>query len=242
MIPALIASLATSFVSLVGAGLIIIQQNRWERFISLLIPLAAGTLLGDVALHILPELHETPEVLPAIVIGVLILYILELWSHQHTDTHGHAKSEVKRHIIINNLVGDGIHNLIDGIAIGISFQVSVDIGIATTLAVILHEIPQELSDFGILLYGGLSRTKALLANLASALTSVLGVVISFIVGEVVVSITPMLLAVVAGMFLYLALGNLLPLTMHQHKFKEKFLNTIIVLIGIGLMFGLTLME
>ncbi len=168
-------------------------------------------------IHLLPESFEKLGInlttsLYAIL-GILIFFVLEKfirWRHCHTAT-----SEDHLHPVVTlNLIGNGVHNLIDGMVIGASFLVSVPLGIATTLAVILHEIPQEMGDFGVLVHGGLPVKKALLFNFFSALSAILGAVISLFVGQYSTTYTLALLPITAGGFLYIAGSDLIP-ELHQ---------------------------
>ena len=140
------------------------------------------------------------------------------------------------------LISDGFHNLLDGLIIGASFLVSIEIGIATTLAVILHEIPQEMGDFGVLIHSGYSKSKALLFNFLSALMSVVGVLISFALGSVSEMLAVWLLPVAAGGFIYIGLSDLIPELHKTKNYKQSILQVIAVLVGVGLMFLLLALE
>ena len=136
-----------------------------------------------------------------------------------------------------NLFGDGIHNLIDGLIIGASYLVSIPVGITTTLAVILHEIPQEIGDFGVLLHGGFSKKKALLLNFATALTAVLGAILALVIGSHSVHLTTFLIPFAAGSFLYIAAADLIPELHKETNTKKSFLQLIMLILGIAVMAG-----
>jgi zinc and cadmium transporter len=176
--------------------------------------------MGDAFIHLIPEALES-AINPAftsilIIFGVLIFFILEKFFHWHH--HGEDAAEPHQIHPIGKLIlfSDGIHNITDGIIIGASFLVSVPVGIATTLAVILHEIPQEIGDFAVLLHAGYSRAKALLFNLLSGLTAVIGVLIAFVIGSAGETFNTWMLSLVAGGFIYIAIADLIP---ELHKTK-----------------------
>ena len=138
-----------------------------------------------------------------------------------------------------NLVGDGLHNFLDGVIIAVSYFISLPVGIATTLAVVLHEIPQEIGDFGVLLHAGFSRGKALLLNFGSALLAVLGAIVTLIVGGNVPGVEKVLVPIAAGGFIYIAASDLIP-ELHKHSdgFRKNLLQLIAFLIGVGVMWAL----
>src|SRR3989338_3142395 len=178
----LVSVLAVSCVSMVGVLTISFTIEKIRRMLFLLVSFAAGALLGDVFLHLLPEIiEETGELALAqsiyILGGIALLFVIEKiihWRHCHEPV-----SDDTSHIhpfAITNLVGDSLHNFIDGLIIGGSYMVSIPVGLATTLAVIFHEIPQEMSDFAVLIHGGFTKSQALVVNFISALTAVIGTV------------------------------------------------------------------
>ena len=167
-------------------------------------------------------------------------------SHSHASHH-HAYKEVsphphREHIGAVNLFGDGMHNFLDGLAIAGAYLVSVPVGIATTVAVILHEVPQELADFGVLLYAGYSKKKALLLNFLSALVAVLGAVVGIIFGSRVEAFAQWILPFAAGGFLYIAGSNLIPELHKECDLRESVIHFIALLLGIGLMVALLGLE
>lgn len=205
------ASIATSLFSLAGALILVLSKKFVHKMIIFLVSLSAGTLLGDSFFHLLPEAAEKNNFLmwPAVILGILLFFVLEKvvhWRHCHMEAgHDHPHP-----VGIMNLVGDGLHNFIDGLVIGASFLVSWPLGIATTLAVITHEIPQELGDFATLLYAGYKAKKALLLNLLSGLASVLGAVVAIFIGVRSESFLDLILPLTAGGFIYIATSDLIP--------------------------------
>ncbi len=242
----ILAVILISFISLVGLITLSLSSKFISKIVLFLVSLAAGTLLGDVFFHIIPEIysHENDytELVPfSILFGVLIFFFMEKilhWHHCHKpEEHGHSKP-----LAVSNLVADGLHNFIDGIIIASSFQVSVEVGISSTIAVILHEIPQEIGDFGVLIHAGLSKQRALFFNFISALLAILGAVITLIIGGMNEATNFILLGLAAGGFIYIAVGDLLPELKIEEKLSKSIYQFLIVLLGIVLMFGLTFIE
>ncbi|MDP3965281.1 MAG: ZIP family metal transporter [bacterium] len=236
-----------SVVSFVGVFVLSINNRLRGPAIRGLVALAAGALLGDAFLHIIPETFEiaanSTNAALMIIAGILGFFILESvlkWHHAHTG-EGRALAE-NMHLGPMILVSDGVHNFLDGIVIGASYFVGIEVGIATTIAVILHEIPQEVGDFGVLVHAGYSRMKALLLNFVSALTAVLGALVVIFFGSVVQILVPIALAVAAGMFIYVALSDLIP-ELHDHKgVHHVIIELAMICLGIGAMYVLTLIE
>ena len=175
-----------SVISLGGAVIMVINEKIIKKILIFMISFAAGAMLGDVFLHMLPELSEEGNFDSNssifILVGIIIFFVLEKIIHWH---HCHLAAAKDHHhpLAFMNLVGDAIHNFIDGTLIAGSFLLSVPVGIATTIAVVLHEIPQEMGDFGILLHSGMKPRKALMFNFLSALTAVAGAIIILIIGN-----------------------------------------------------------
>lgn len=237
---ALISSIIVSLISLFGIFFLFFKRKNFDIILFILVAFAAGTLIGDAFFHIIPETFEEINMMTAsliIIAGFLLFYLIETflhWHHPHEHLEEHAKEHKKRKSASYlNLIGDAIHNFLDGVLIAVSYIVSIPIGLATTIAVIAHEIPQEIGDFGILLYGGFSKMKALMFNLFSALFAILGVVVVYIGFNE--SFIIYALPLVAGAFLYISMSDLIP-GLHEHDGKIKSLLAFLFLI-----FGLLLM-
>lgn len=234
-----------SIISLVGVFTLSLKLNFIKTITLFLVSLSAGTLIGDVFLHIIPELYEEDPkskiIGPVIILGIAGFFILEKiihWRHCHAEnSHEHPSP-----LAFTNLFGDAIHNFVDGLVIGVSFLVSTEVGIATTIAVILHEIPQEIGDFGVLIYSGLTKIKALLFNFLSALIAVVGCIIALLVGEASEELSHALLMFAAGGFLYISIADLLPELKHHESLRMSLLQLALFGLGIILMFGLTFVE
>ena len=234
-----------SAISLIGISLIWITENKLKKIFTYLVSFAVGGLLGDVFLHLMPEMIEASfETQTALILitGILVSFIVERflqWRHCHIPT----SSEHPHSFAYMNLFGDSIHNLIDGLIIGGSYLVSIPLGIATTIAIIFHEIPQELGDFSVLIYGGVPKRRALMFNFLTALTSVLGAVIALALGSITDIFTPLLVPFAAGNFIYIAGSDLIPeLRKDTPELKKSALQLVSLVLGVVPMVLLLLLE
>lgn len=216
---ALIAVTFVSLLSLLGVVFLVLKRKSFERIMSTLLALSSGVLLGGAFFDLLPEsLNQLPNLAFIIVIGGIISFFsLEKMLSWHHHIEGDHPGETKAAGYLS-LVGDGIHNFIDGVVIGSSFLVSTHLGIAVTLGVIAHEIPHELADFTILIHSGFSNKKALLFNFLSATTAIAGTLIIVSISSIERSVIPFLLPFGAGNFLYIAMSDLIP---ELHKVDSK---------------------
>lgn len=250
----IIATVAISLISFIGALTLSFSKSLLEKLLLTLVALAAGGLLGGAFLHLIPEaLHEVmhvygegamPMVFVYVIIGFCLFLAVEQFLHWHHCHHGehccideHKKCN-KKELSSMIIFGDGLHNLIDGIVIGAAFMVNVETGIVATIAVALHEIPQEIGDFGVLVYSGMKRAKALLFNFASGLTAVLGGLIVFFFAEVSHGATLYILPIAAGGFIYLAASDLIPEIKHGKNMKRMAVHFTVMVLGIALMYAL----
>lgn len=247
--------IAVSLVSFVGVITLSLNETRLRQILFLLVALAAGALFGDVTIHILPEIFAGPaadgkeNLTPALVVlvGILLFFSLEKflhWRHSHQvdncdDLEHHQNIHPVGHL---NLIADGLHNLIDGAIIGVSFLAGPAIGLATTIAVILHEIPQEIGDFGILLHAGFSRGRAVLFNALSASLAIAGVIAALLIGAAIEKFATSFLALAAGGFLYIAGSDLVPELHKTTDPKKTLVQFAAIILGIVLMFLLTFLE
>lgn len=247
-----------SLVSLIGVGALAINKQLLHRLLLVIVSFAAGGLLGDVFFHLLPELVEDSGLtLPlslSILFGMILFFLFEkfiCWHHCHTGDHcdgehphqphhkGHQKVHRFGHTI---LLGDLLHNFIDGILIAASYLVSIPVGIATTVAVIFHEIPQEIGDFGVLVKAGHTNKKALLLNFASALTSLIGAAVGLVLGTFLEKTLPILIGITAGSFIYIATADLIPELHKEIRIKHSLLQLFGFIFGIVTMYGLLFLE
>ena len=248
---ALCSSLSVSVSGFFIVTLLSMSEHRLRRLTTFLISMAMGALVGDVALHLLPEVFRRPSESLANSLGLLgglgCSFVLEKflrWKHEHgidvdlVETHDHDHAHHHHPIkpvarIL--LISDGLHNMLDGLLIGASYLASAPIGFATTLAVLLHEIPHEIGDLGVLLDSGYSRKEALLFNFTWGGFALAGVCLAFIVGEHLVAFTPLALSVTAGFFLYIAGSNLTPEMQKEHSLKKSLAQLAGIAVGVGVM-------
>ena len=222
-------------------------KKRLKDILLYLVAFSAGALFGDAFIHLLPEVFEKMEnkVLLSLCVlaGILAFFILEKfirWRHCHVYPTGKDGVELsERHIhplATLNLVGDGVHNFLDGVIIAASYLVSVPLGVATTLAVLCHEIPQEIGDAGVLLHSGLSWQRALFFNFLSALAALLGAVLTLLVGEGMSNISLAITAAAAGGFIYIAGSDLIPELQHNVEPAQSLKQFLALLLGVLVMF------
>jgi len=233
------ASILVSIISLIGIFSLLLNERLLNRILILLVGFGAGGLIGGAFLHLLPEILENSKDLTApflyAIFGFILFFILEkylFWRHCHK-----GKCEIHAFTYLN-LIGDGIHNFGDGLIIGVSFFTDIRIGIVSTLAIIMHEVPQELGDFGILIYGGLSKFKALLFNYISATTAILGTVIGYFFSSHIHNFSTLLLPFAAGGFIYIASCDLIPELHRQPDIKKSNVSMFFFILGIILMWWL----
>ena len=242
---AILSVVAVSLVSLAGVFTLSIREEIIKRYVFMLVSLAVGALLGDAFIHLIPEAFESSNnsimVSLLIISGILVFFVLEKFLHWHH--HGEDTEEDHVHPVGKLvLFSDGVHNFIDGIIIGTSFMASNSLGVATTIAVILHEIPQEIGDFAVLLHSGYTRNRALWLNFLSALTAVLGTIVSFVFGNFAETFSAMILPLAAGGFIYIAVADLIP-ELHKTKIvKHSILQFGALLLGVLLMLALLWVE
>lgn len=234
-----------SLISLIGVFSLSMNENILKKYINFFISLAIGALLGDAFIHIIPEAYSSnigANLASILVIGgILLFFIIEKFIHWHH--HGEDKDVDHIHPVGKLvLFTDGFHNLIDGAIIGASFLISIPVGLATTLAVILHEIPQEIGDFAVLIHAGYTKRRALLLNFISALTSILGLIIFLIFGNILPNIAIWIIPIAAGGFIYIAIADLIPELHKTRNIKHSFIQILIIILGVLSMIALTLLE
>lgn len=242
---AIISVIIVSLISLIGVFTLPFNDKKLKNILIYFISFSAGALLGDVFIHLIPELineysyslNISLYILSGIAAGFLVEKII-CWRHCHlpiTRTHVHRLAYM-------NLFGDFIHNFIDGLSIGASYMVGIPVGIATTVAVVLHEIPQEIGDFGVLLHSGLTKTKAIYYNFLTATSAILGAVVVFAISNYVENLTAFLLSFAAGNFIYIAGADLIPELHKEEGAKKGFIQLAFFILGILIMMLLLLYE
>ena len=238
----ILSTFVISLISLIGVTALSLNHKTLKKVLLLLVSLAAGALIGDAFLHLIPESLETlntQNTFLGVIIGFVLFLIIEKalhWRHCHdADCHVHNFAYM-------SLFGETVHNFIDGLLIAASFLINVNTGLATTIAVALHEIPQELGDFGVLLHGGFNKFKALLYNFLSGLAAIVGGIVGFIIHSSSASFINFLIPIAAGGFIYVAATDLLPETHKETHRGKSILNLIFFIIGILLMYLLLFLE
>jgi zinc and cadmium transporter len=232
----LISTFIVSLISLIGIFILTIKDELLQKILFGLIGFSAGALIGGAFLHLLPEALEktnSTAVFYYLILGIVLFFLLERYLHWR-HCHKEGKCDVHAFTYLN-LIGDGFHNFIDGMVIAVSFVTSLKLGVVTTLAVILHEIPQELGDFGVLVYGGFTKEKALLYNFISALTAVLGAIVAFFISDIVAGFANFILPLTAGGFIYIATSDLIPEIHKESDLRRSTSAFLAFLFGIAFM-------
>ena len=237
--------LIVSLISFIGIFTLSLKEEILRKYIFIFISVAVGALLGDALIHLIPEALENSAngTLTSVLVitGILLFFILEKFLHWHH--HGEDKDD---HLIhpVGKLVlfSDGIHNFMDGMIIGASFMVSIPVGLATTLAVVLHEIPQEIGDFAVLLHSGYTKKRALWLNFLSALTAIAGAVVLFGLGEVAQASASWFLPIASGGFIYIAVADLIPELQKTKEMRHSLVQIFAVIVGVLAMVALTCLE
>ena len=231
----IVATLVISLSSLMGVITLSFKPVFLQRILLLLVSLSAGTMLGGAIIHLLPEAAEMLEINQTLTITLLsfcFFFLVEKtlhWRHCHKQNcHIHEFGYL-------NLIGDSIHNFIDGLVIAGAFLVNPSLGITTSLAIILHEIPQEIGDFGVLLHSGFSKRQAVLSNLGVAFTALMGGVLGYFLGSVMNGLQPILLCLAAGGFIYIATSDLIPEIRKEASLKKWLTSYGMFILGLIIM-------
>ncbi len=241
----LLSVFLVSLLSLLGIAFISISELRLKQMIFVMVSLAVGSLFGDAFIHLLPQsfdkFHSKVEASLWVLAGIFVFFVLEkflLWRHEHTL----GANQPIQPVGYMNLFADGVHNFIDGTIIGASYLASFPLGIATTLAVIFHEIPHELGNFFVLLYAGFTKTRALFFNFLTGLFAIFGTLIVLLVGSRLEHLSLLMLPLAAGGFIYIAGSDLVPELNKEVELSKSLVQLIAIAIGVGLMLLLTLVE
>lgn len=239
--------LATIFISLLsfsGIFLLKINKQTLKFILPLLVSFAAGVLLGDVFIHIAPEaISENPQapVMLYILIGVVAFLIIEkllIWHHHKDFGDDHSHSKLSPEII---MIADGAHNFFDGVIIATSFIADFNLGIFSTFAIMLHEIPQEIGDFAILLKTGMKPKKVILYTFLAQLTSVAGGIITYFFLNNIADLSKIFLPIAGGGLLYIATSDIIPELNKEVKLKQNFIQILALLLGIAVMYYFKIM-
>ena len=229
----IIAVTIVSLVSLLGI-FFFLKQKILNKILFFLVSFAAGTFLGVAFLDLLPEAFEGgfKESIPLfILLGILFFFVLEKFLYWHHHHAGQEHEEVHAFTYLN-IVGDAIHNFLDGVVIAISFLNSTALGIVATIAVIAHEIPQEIGDFAVMLYGGFSRAKALVYNFLTALTAVTGALLTYFYSNTIENSSTYIIAFTVGAFTYIASTDLIPEIQKEKNLSKSLAQFALMVLGI----------
>lgn len=233
--------LAFTFIGSIGAligGLILLSFKKFALKIShFLASFAAGVLLGAAFFDLLPEaVHEAEEsgidVFLWTLIGIVLFFLIERfihWFHHHEDYHEHQKESKSTVPLI--IIGDSMHNFLDGIVIAASFMISIPLGIVTSFAVFTHEVPQEIGDFGLLIHKGVSRMKVIWINILSAASAFLGALLAYNLGESLEGLLPIFLSLTAGFFIYIASSDLIPEIHYEKRKGFALVESLLLILG-----------
>jgi len=240
----LVSVLIVSLISFVGLLTLSIKVEKLKKILLYMVSFSAGALFGDAFIHLLPDVIEEVgfglNISLYVMFGIGFSFVIEKfihWRHCHiptSDDHIHP-------FAMMNLLGDAVHNFIDGIIIGASYLASIPVGIATTIAVVLHELPQEIGDFGVLLHGGFSKSKALFFNFITALTAVAGAIVALLASFYVKDMTTFLVPFAAGTFIYIAGSDLIPEIHKEVEAKKSLFQFVAIVLGVSVMLLLLLL-
>jgi zinc and cadmium transporter len=240
----IVTTLIISLISLVGIFTLALKDKILNKILLFLVSLSAGALMAGAFLHLIPEAIERSiyeheghmkiplEVFIFVIFGFILFFIIEKvlhWRHCHK-----GKCDIHTFHFMN-LVGDSVHNFIDGLILAASFVTSVELGITTTFAIVAHEIPQEIGDFGVLIYGGFKKKKAIILNFIVATFAIIGGIIGFIISRTIDEATLFLLPFAAGGFIYIAATDLIPEIKKELDYKKYLITLIIFIVGILVM-------
>lgn len=235
-----------TFIGSLGAligGLALLSKEKFALKIShFLASFAAGVLLGSAFFDLLPEAIHEGEALGIdapfwTLFGIILFFLIERfihWFHHHEEHHEHKKESKSTLPLI--IIGDTVHNFVDGIVIAATFMVNIQLGIITTLAVFAHEVPQEIGDFGLMLHKGLAKKKIVLVNILSAAAAFAGALITYTFGEILESYIPIFLAVTAGFFIYIAVSDLIPEIHYEKRRRHALIESVLLLIGVAVVY------
>lgn len=244
----ILSVIIVSLVSLVGIITLFFGKKKIDYLLPILISISAGTLFGGAFFHLIPEAVEKlgsfgVSISLLILSGIIIFFFLDKlihWRHSHIESSLiHSTKENNPSMAYLNILGDGFHNFLDGLIIAGSYLVSIPTGIATTIAVVIHETPQEIADFGVLMYSGLSKWKALLFNFFSATLAIAGAIVGLVLGTQSEMFITVIVPFAGGAFIYIAGSNLIPeLLRKNHGLKTLLQQLFAFIIGIAIMYGL----
>lgn len=241
----LLSVIVVSLISFIGVFTFPINEKKLRDILLYFVSFSVGALLGDVFIHLLPDVVEkngfTLYISAYVILGIITSFVIEKILHwRHRQNAKTSKSH--RPFAVMNLFGDAVHNFIDGLIIGASYVAGFAVGIASTIAVVLHEIPQEIGDYGVLLHGGFTKNRALFFNFLTALTAVIGAIFSLMLNAKTNNMTTFLLPFAAGNFIYIAGSDLIPELHKEVSLKKNTYQFVALLFGVMVMLLLLFLE
>lgn len=231
----ILTTFAIALIAFIGVFALAMKEQLLNKILIILVSLSAGALMGGAFLHLLPESIEKSgdaNILLFVLVGFVLFFIIEKvlhWRHCHK-----GKCDVHTFHYMN-LIGDSVHNFIDGLIISASFIISIPLGLTTTIAIAAHEIPQEIGDFGVLIYGGFEKKKAIVLNFIVALTVVAGGVVGYFISKSIEQVAVYLLPFAAGGFIYIAATDLVPEIKKELDIKKSMATIFVFICGILIM-------
>jgi len=231
----LISTITIALIAFIGIFTLAINEKILNKILIVLVSLSAGALMGGAFLHLIPESIQEAngsDIFIVVLIGFILFFIIEKilhWRHCHD-----GKCDVHTFHFMN-LIGDSIHNFIDGLIIAAGFMVSIPLGFTTTIAIAAHEIPQEIGDFGVLIYGGFEKKKAIILNFLVAFFIVIGGVVGYLLSNFIEKSVYILLSFAAGGFIYIAATDLIPEIKKEVNLKKSIATMLIFIVGIVIM-------
>jgi len=240
---AIIASVTVSLISLIGVFALLIKDEALKKVMIYLVAFAAGGLIGGAFFDLIPEaaeyIKDITQLFLYVILGYMLFFILEKYLHWR---HCHAPECKLHRFTYLNIVGDIVHNTSDGLIIGTVFLIDVKVGIAATLAIIFHEIPHEIGNFTVLIYGGFSKTRALAFNFLSSLFAIGGTIIGYYLAGNISGFSRFLLPAAAGGFIYIASCDLIPELHKETDGRKSAFIMVAFSVGVILMYFLKMVE
>lgn len=222
-----------------GVFILFGKKEKIESWLLFFVALSTGTLVGGAFIHLLPEAQElfgNSDYFYIVILSFSFFFLIEKFLHWHHCHNGECEEHTFGYM---NLVGDGVHNFIDGLIIAAAFLVDIRLGFTTGIAIAIHEIPQEVGDIGVLLHAGFTRTKAIVSNLLIALMSVFGGLVGYFFASKTDTLTMYLLPFAAGGFIYIAMSDLMPEIKSETSLKKSAISFAVFILGVGIMYLLT---
>ncbi len=250
---AIASVIGISLLSLLGIVLFILKESSMQRVLLYVVSLSTGALLGDVFLHIIPEVMEAggdvTRAMLLLLAGIVFSFAIEKiihWRHCHVlpgqDCCGDHAQHHHHPAGLMSTIGEALHNTLDGVIIAAAFLTSIPVGISTTIAVMLHEIPHEVGNVAVLLHSGYSKRQSILMNLLSAIPGIVGAACVLALSSAAANVAPLLLPFAAGNLLYIAGSDLIPELHKETRIRQGSLQLACMVAGMTAMYLLLALE